>query len=173
MKNLSNAVPKEPDGPDVPMPLAVKDSRLAIALIMGFFALFWNGISWSLAIGFLWNDFSIFPFLFIGLFCVIGLAFLALAVSLVLQLFNPVPQLICSQTLIYPGSEFELSWVQKGKSSSIKKMTVTLEGMEEVTYRQGTSNRTERSVFYRDVVIETVDPPRLRKVTAFLVCLAM
>lgn len=149
--------PIEPDGPDVPLVLAAKDSRVASAIGMAFMALIWNGISWTITYVVLIKEFSIVPFLFMSLFCLIGLVLLAGAVYAFLQLFNPRPNLICSQTNIYPGTEFEISWVQKGNSTAIKKLSILVEGVEEVSYRQGTSTRKEKSIFFKHALIETTD----------------
>ncbi|MFN7289552.1 MAG: hypothetical protein ACK5T6_03115, partial [Pirellula sp.] len=65
---------------------------------------------------------------------------------------------VCSHSYLQPGSEFEISWLQKGNAKKIKKLIITLEGKEEVSYRQGTKTRTETSVFFSERILETSDP---------------
>jgi hypothetical protein len=72
-----------------------------------------------------------------------------------LALFNPQPTLVCSQQYIYPGQEFELSWLFEKSAGRIQELIIFVEGTEQVSYRQGTSTRTETNVFYRHQVVQT------------------
>ena len=80
-----------------------------------------------------------------------------------MQLFNPKTVAVCSHSYLQPGSEFEISWLQKGNSKRIRKLILTLEGKEQVTYRQGTNTRTETSVFFSERILETVDPSEISR----------
>ncbi len=92
-------------------------------------------------------DPPIFMVLFLTPFVLIGIGLMVAVVYTFLGLFNPKPVLVCSDRWLYAGSEFELSWMMQGNVSRIKKLTVYVEGTESVTYRQGTSTRTESKLF--------------------------
>jgi hypothetical protein len=149
-------LPKSRTGPDEPLILEQTVSRGLKAGGLIFLALFWNGITGVVGFSILKN-FQIIPMLFIGLFFVIGMIILAGAVHSFLQLFNPRTVAVCSHSYLQPGSEFEISWLQKGNAKKIKKLTITLEGKEQVSYRQGTNTRTETSVFFSERILETSD----------------
>lgn len=150
-------LPKPRTGPDEPLVLEQTISRGLKAAGLIILALFWNGITG--AIGFaVVKNFNLIPMIFIGIFLLIGMIILAGAVHSFLQLFNPKTVAVCSHTYLQPGSEFEISWLQKGNAKKIKKLIITLEGKEEVSYRQGTKTRTETSVFFSERILETSDP---------------
>jgi hypothetical protein len=150
-------LPKPRTGPDEPLVLEQTISRGLKAAGLIILALFWNGITG--AIGFaVVKNFNLIPMIFIGIFLLIGMIILAGAVHAFLQLFNPKTVAVCSHSYLQPGSEFEISWLQKGNAKKIKKLIITLEGKEEVSYRQGTKTRTETSVFFSERILETSDP---------------
>jgi hypothetical protein len=122
------------------------------------FAIIWDGLVLTFT-GVVWSPkhhgFSILPVLFLIPFQLAGIGLLGAVVYSFLGLFNPRPTLVCSQQYIYPGNEFELSWMFEKSVGRIQSLIVYLEGLEQVTYRQGTSNRTESNVFYRHIVVDT------------------
>ena len=155
--NVDTSVcPIEQDGPDEPMPLTTQGSRLGTAVGSWFFTLFWNGISWTIGY-FILKDFHLFLALFISIFLLVGIATLLFAIYSTLQIWNPKTTVVCSQRNLYPGSEFEISWLHQGKSSSISEFSIELEGQESATYRQGTTTRTDKNSFYKQTVIKTTD----------------
>ncbi len=156
----SGVCPEEPTGPDEPMQLATSGSRIGTAIGSWFFALIWNGISWTIAY-FSMKDFSFFMGLFIGAFLLVGIATLLFAIYSTLQLWNPQTTVVCSQRNIYPGSEFEISWLHQGSSSSISELSIELEGQETATYRQGTTTRTDKSIFYKQTIAKTEEPSEI------------
>jgi hypothetical protein len=83
------------------------------------------------------------------------------AVYLVLKCFNPKPTLVLSQRNLYPGDEFEISWMFKGRTKSIRKLKISLLGKESVKYLDGTVERTEEAVFVEHVLMETENPEQI------------
>lgn len=153
-------LPKPRTGPDEPLVLEQTVSRGFKAGGLIILALFWNGITGAIGFAVL-KDFNIIPMIFIGVFFLIGMIILAGAVHSFLQLFNPKTVAVCSHSYLQPGSEFEISWLQKGNAKKIKKLNITLEGKEEVSYRQGTKTRTETSVFFSERILETSAPEEI------------
>lgn len=96
-------------------------------------------------------------------FLLIGLVVDAIAVYLILKSFNPKPVMVLSEPAVYPGSEFEVGWMFRGKTSSIQHLKLELIGIEKVSYRQGTSTRTEESIFHRSTLMETSEPEEIAK----------
>lgn len=153
-------LPPARTGPDEPLVLEQTVSRGLKAIGMVLFALFWNGITGTITY-FAVADFSIIPLLFMSIFLLIGVLILLAAIHSVLQLFNPRTVAVCSHTYLQPGTEFEISWLQKGNSKRIRKLAITLEGKEQVTFRQGTKTRSETSVFFSERILETTDPAEI------------
>ncbi len=153
----SDVCPEEPSGPDEPMQLATSGSRIGTAIGSWFFALIWNGISWTIAY-FSMKEFNFLMMLFISLFLLVGIATFLFAIYSTLQLWNPRTTVVCSQRNIYPGSEFEISWLHQGSSSSITELSIELEGQETATYRQGTTTRTDKNIFYKQTIAKASEP---------------
>jgi hypothetical protein len=150
------ACPMEGEAPDEPLVLKQSFSRTSGAIAAWVFALIWNGFIGTffvLAMG----KMPWFPVLILSIFAVIGIGILFYACRKTLQIFNPRTTVVCSQRYLYPLSEFEVSWMQQGKSSRIRKLKITLQGSESVSYRQGTTTRTEENKFYEKVIVETTE----------------
>lgn len=156
----SQVVPVEAPGEDQPLVLKEETSRMTRAVGIWFAAAFWNAITWTITV-FAARDGGIFTMLFMGIFIVIGLGLVAGAVYTTMQIFNPRIAVICSQTNLFPGCEFEVSWVVKGKVESIKELLITVEGAEVATYRQGTDTRTETKIFYKNEVVKLTDASQI------------
>lgn len=152
--------PIESGEPDEPLIVKASESRVGVAIGLWLLGMFWNGITWIVifAIG---QPRDWFPYLFMGLFALIGLAIFVFAFYSTLQIFNPLPILVCSQRDLYPGSEFELSWMFRGNPKRIQQLNIVLEGIEEVKYRQGTSTRTEKATFFRQDIVNSSDPNQI------------
>ncbi|MFN9415967.1 MAG: hypothetical protein ACK578_00505 [Pirellula sp.] len=150
------AVPLELDRPDEPTVLSSSHSRIGMAIGCWFFATIWNSITWIITY-FMSRDGNWFGIAFIGLFILVGIAVLLGAIYVTLQIFNPKPTLVCSQSRLYPGMEFEVSWTHRGNTGRIQELLITLEGIEEATFKQGTSSRTERSLFYQHTILQTTE----------------
>ena len=151
----TDVCPIESQAPDEPLVLKQAYSRTAVAIGAWFFAVLWNGFIW----GFLYMVWQKggpwFPLIILGVFALIGLGILVFAISKTLQIWNPVTTVVCSQRHLYPGSEFEVSWLHQGNTVGIKKFTISIESEESVTYRQGTSSRTETKRLYEKVIVES------------------
>ncbi len=157
-KNLQRAMvhgtcPVESGEPDEPLIIQAAESRVAVASGLWIGGVCWTGIVSMVSVAALqskeWG-----PILILLAFFLIGIALLVGAVYTTLQVFNPTPILACSQRDIYPGSEFELSWMFRGNVKKIKHLEIVLEGIEKVSYRQGTSNRTEEKIFFKQQVVD-------------------
>jgi hypothetical protein len=156
-----SCLPAQPTGSDEPLVLEQAISRKWKAIGMTIFALLWNGITWS--IGYLViRDKVIVAMIFLALFALIGLLILFGAIYSILQLFNPTTVVVCSQSQVHPGSEFEISWLQKGNASRIKRLMIAIEAYEEASYRQGTTTRTEKSIFYSHLLVSTDVPDEIQ-----------
>lgn len=151
-----DAVPLEPEGPDEPTVLSSSHSRIGMAIGCWFFAIIWNSITWAITY-FSVRDGNWFVIAFASIFILVGIAVLLGAIYATLQIFNPKPTLVCSQSRLYPGAEFEVSWTHRGNTGRIQELLITLEGIEEATFKQGTSNRTERSLFHQQTMLQTTD----------------
>lgn len=150
----SRTCPVEDEGPDEPLPLSAKGSRVGTAIGSWFFAIIWNGITWVVGY-FVLKEFNLFPALFLAVFFLIGIAVLLFAIYSTLQIWNPRTIVVCSQRNLYPGSEFEISWLHQGNAASISELSIHLEGSESATYRQGTTTRTDKSIFLKQTIVQT------------------
>lgn len=160
---ISNSVPHETGETNEPLVIQPKMGRWMGLVGILFICCFWNGIV-SVFLFSMFGDRNgppIFMVLFLTPFVLIGIGLMVAVVYTFLGLFNPKPVLVCSDRWLYAGSEFELSWMMQGNVSRIKKLTVYVEGTESVTYRQGTSTRTETKLFYSEPVAEVTDQKQI------------
>jgi hypothetical protein len=149
--------PVEAGDADQPLILQQAWTRGTAALGAWLFAILWNGVI-GLFVGSTWGKLSWFPLVMLSGFGLIGGAAFLLAIRKTLQLWNPRTTLVCSPRYVYPGSEFEISWLHQGRGKRIRSLTITVEGSEQVTYRQGTSHRSENHCFYRQQLVATSEP---------------
>jgi hypothetical protein len=114
-------------------------------------ALFWNGI----VSVFVWQAYQAWQggqpdgclTLFLVPFVLIGLVLLAGVCGQFLVLFNPRVKITLNRATLVPGEAALLQWRFAGRASRVRRLTITLEGVEEVRYRRGTDTHTDRSVF--------------------------
>ena len=151
---VDNFCPLESGEPDEPLVIQAAESRVAVAFGLWIAGISWTGIVALIGMGLLQNRAWI-PILLVALFLLLGLAMMIFAFYSTLQIFNPRPILACSQRDIYPGSEFELSWMFRGNAKKIQNLEIVLEGVEKVSYRQGTSSRNEEKPFFRQKIVES------------------
>jgi len=139
--------------------LAPKFSGKTKFIGMTFGALFWNVIVLvfvaSIANGFQRDNPSWIGLLVLLPFVAVGLGLAGGAVYQLLALFNPRPTLELSSTVIPLGTAAELSWSFSGQARRIDEFTVTLRGVEEAKYRQGTSTCTDRNTFHETELYRT------------------
>lgn len=160
---MASSVPKnevcpvESEGADGPLVIEPEVSRVVVAVVVALFGLLFSGIAGVILVANFdinrWTH-SFCP----GVFFLFGLAIDGLAAYFILKCFNPQPVVALSQRDVYPGSEFEVSWMFRGRVQSIRHLKVKLVGKEKVSYKQGTSTRTEESLFFEKTLIDTDDP---------------
>jgi hypothetical protein len=92
------------------------------------------------------------PFQLIGLFLGI-FTFITF-----LTIFNPVPVLVVNSTQLALGDTLEIKWSFEGRTSSIRRLKVTLIGTEKAQYRRGTSTYTDESVFFLTDISDLTNP---------------
>jgi Protein of unknown function (DUF3592) len=131
-----------------PRKLKTEHGRLFQFLAALFFALFWNGISWT-GFYFAWTSRSWFAVAFLLLFVAIGAAVIIATVYKFLQLFNPVVAIAVSNGAPQPGETLDLAWESTGLLRVVKELSFSIIGEEVVTYVRGTNTTTERKVFQR------------------------
>jgi hypothetical protein len=148
-----------------PVTLKADTSRVGAFIGVLVFALFWNAI----VIGFCASRISDWfkgqwqwmPELILIPFVLVGLSLLFAAFHSFLGLFNPVPLLTLSRRLIPLGEAADLSWHFEGSPSSISSLKLTLRGLEEARYTQGTNTHTDTAVFHEELIHETADPAEI------------
>jgi hypothetical protein len=89
-------------------------------------------------------------------FVAVGIGLLWGVVYFFLALFNPRVQMTLKRSPLRPGEESDVKWILTGRSDRITHLTIHLEGREEATYRRGTNTVTDKSVFYRQQIADTV-----------------
>ena len=156
-KGNGSACPIESGEPDEPLVIQAAESRVAVAIGLWIVGVCWTGIVSLIGLAVMQNK-NWVPMLILSVFLLIGIALMVFAFYSTLQIFNPRPILACSQRDLYPGSEFELSWMFRGDAKKIKHLEIVLEGIEKVSYRQGTSTRTEETPFFRQKVVDSPTP---------------
>ncbi len=154
--------PIEQSESDEPLIMESKISRVGAAVGLWMVGTIWTGVVVAIMaimqLGKHW-----IPSLVMLVFLLIGIGLLVAAVYATLQVFNPKPVLVLSQPNIYPGSEFEVSWLFRGNTKSLRSLKILLEAKEMASFRQGTNTRKEESFFFRQTIVETSDTERILK----------
>ncbi|MBK9991906.1 MAG: DUF3592 domain-containing protein [Verrucomicrobia bacterium] len=125
---------------------------------LAFAAVFWNGIVSVFLFNVSWSGMGLFMGLFLLPFIAVGLGLIGGVFYQAMALFNPRPRLTVSRTIARPGDTIELSWAIEGRIDRLQRLQISLEGREEATYRRGTDNVTDKEVFARIPLLDTVDP---------------
>lgn len=123
-----------------------------------FFAVFWNGITWTILLLAIWPDvqkgdgFAWIPLLFISLFVLIGAA-VALAVPYYLMaLLNPRVQVRVMPGSPVIGRPTRIAWSLTGRTDRVDLLTIQLVLREKATYTRGTNTTTDtKEVFRLDI----------------------
>lgn len=152
--------PVEKGGPDEPLVMEPVVSRVTLAIVAWVLGLLFTGIAGTICF-FTFNPNRWGSIICPGVFLLFGLTIDAIAILLTLKCFNPLPVLAMSQCNIYPGSEFEISWMFRGNAGAISKLNISLIGKEKVSYREGTKTRNEESTFFSQVVVDTEIPTEI------------
>lgn len=124
-------------------------------IVMLIFALIWNGITWGILLSMPRHDLGLR--IFLGVFAIIGAGLGAGVIYTFLAIFNPRPILTAGTGAVPLGGRLDLRWRFTGNARRIARLTITLEGREEATYRRGTTTTTDRNVFAILPLTETAD----------------
>jgi len=153
-----------------PAVLAPRHSLVQKVLGTVLVMLFWNGIVsvflWQAVGSWRRGDPDWFLTVFLTPFVLVGLVLVGAVGYTVLAAFNPRPTLTVSDAAPRLGDRLHVSWRLRGAVGRLRRLRITLEGREEVTYRRGTDTRTERRTFARGLVLDTTHPLQMRQGSA-------
>ena len=142
--------------------LKSKSSGIGKVIGITFVACFWNGIvsvflvqliksynsghpDWFLTV-------FLIPFVLIGLGLIFGIFHALLALA------NPKLELTLSESSPALGDTVQLEWSATKPLTKVRNLRIALQGEEAATYRRGTNSNTDKSTFYRDIVLELDQP---------------
>lgn len=135
-------------------------SRLGKALGVLVFMLIWDGITGFM----LYQVFSGNAPWGVGLFMIpfvlVGLGFFVGFVYMLLSLSNPVVRMSFTPRVVELGQTLQLDWTIDGRADRIRKLTVTVEGLERASYTRGTDTITDEHVFFEHTLFESEAPDR-------------
>jgi hypothetical protein len=122
---------------------------LALSLGWAVFALFWvrNSETGGLT--------NIFALVMLG---VIGVSLVGKTVKHTLALSNPRVALAVDSPSVTLGDELRIDWTVDGKLDQVERLSIVLEGREEITYRQGKRTETETNRFAAIAVMTEAAP---------------
>lgn len=154
--------PIEDNAPDGPLVLKPQVGRVAIAIFVLLFGVLFTAFSFVMFYFMLQIKF------WIGLICPLSFFLISLAIDILackhlLKCFNSKPTVVLSQRDLYPGSEFEISWIFQGQTRRIHQLQVRLIGRESTTFRVGTDTKRFESNFYDQKIFESEDPEEIAK----------
>lgn len=138
-------------GPQVLIPAQTRLTKFLQALL---FTAFWNGVTWFI-LGFwlipAWQRGEAvgFPLILLSVFALIGLGMVGVTIHAALAMTNPRIRVTVNRRSCRPGDTWELSWECLGDARQLQNLCLALEGVEEATYRRGTTTTTDTSVFCR------------------------
>ena len=144
---------------DKPLKLRPEQSRMVALLVVGFFALFWNGIV-SIFVFDLFDG-KQFGFGKVGLglflipFVLIGSGLIGYWLYVFMTLFNPKVEIAMSNGAVPIGGEVDLAWEVIGNANRIRNLKIQIKGQESATYRRGTSTYTDTETFLEIPVVAT------------------
>ncbi len=114
-------------------------------------ALFWNGIvsvfllqvveGWRSGRGEWFHTLFLVPFVLVGLALLGGIGYCFLA------LFNPRQRLNVTPGAVRLGGTLRVEWEITGRTDTMQRLRVRLQGREEAKYRRGTNTCTDTSLF--------------------------
>lgn len=145
---------------DVDGPVELKPQSTPLGKLIGMIliSLIWNGLTWM---G-IWASFRDSRpegclIIFLSVFALVGLFLIYGMFRQFLVLFNPRPKLTLSPGSLPLGGTVYLQWRLSGGTGGVRRLTVTMEGREEASYRRGTSNYTDKEVFARLQLVDATD----------------
>jgi hypothetical protein len=148
-------------------PLARRQTRGGVFVGSVFLALFWNGIVsvflWQLISGEVKGPMAIGMGVFLIPFVLVGLGFILAVGYSFLSLFNPSLEVTLDSHDVHLGDKISGRWHVGGGAERIKKLSVVIEGIERVTYAQGTTTKTDTSLFFHQVIYQTTTPREIER----------
>lgn len=139
------------------------ESTSPVAKFFGLLAInaFWNGITgvfvWKVVEGWRAGAGDGCLTAFMVPFALVGLALLLSLPHQFLAMFNPRPRLALDRGLRL-GEGARLSWRWRGRAGRIRRLKLVLTGVEQATYRRGTSTTTESKTFASIRLLDTDQP---------------
>lgn len=147
---------------DVPQRLKPSSTKIGSLVVIVLMGLFWNGIvsvfAWNAINNPMGGFFSIFMWLFLTPFILIGLLIALGAIKAFLSLFSPVVEIALSTGAIPRGSTVDVAWEVQGNASRIARLQIAVVGTEEAKYQQGTDTVTATSNFGKIEILDTCEP---------------
>jgi len=139
-----------PVGATGPATLNPKMGRWGKLISAVVFTCIWNGILsaflWQVIESWQRGRFEKMLAIYMVPFVLVGLASIGAVCYFFLGLFNPRMRLELSRATVRAGDSAELAWTLAGKLSAVRRLRITLEGREEITYKKGENNRVEKHV---------------------------
>jgi hypothetical protein len=142
----------------------LKSRSSGIGKVIGitFVACFWNGIVSVFLIQLIKSHQSGNPDWFLTIFLI---PFVLIGIGLILGIFhsllalaNPNLELTLSESSPALGDKVQLEWSATKPLTKVRNLKISLQGEEAATYRRGTNSVTDKSIFYRDVLLELDQP---------------
>jgi hypothetical protein len=125
-------------------------------------ACFWNGIVSVFLVQLIQSYNSGHPDWFLTIFLIpfvlIGLCFIFGIFHSLLALANPKLELTLSESSPALGDMVQLEWSASKPLTKVRNLRISLQGEEAATYRRGTNSTTDKSTFYRDIVLDLDQP---------------
>ncbi len=136
--------------------------RIATAIGLGIFTVFWNGITWTILIATWRAEHGLVAggvTLFIGIFVLIGLVMAwAFVHQLLKALFTPAVILTLNAPRLTCGTATELSWAIPQHHERLSNVAISLVLREECQYRRGTDTVTDRHDAQELTIYERSEP---------------
>ncbi|MCA9291512.1 MAG: hypothetical protein KDA25_10310 [Phycisphaerales bacterium] len=148
-----------PDDPDARVVLRAERTRLGKLIFLAIFTIIWNGVTGTFVVislsgggkgGVLQIGLGCFlvPFVLIGLAVIVGF------LHTLLGLTNPRPVLTVSRAGVRPGEPFTLAWSLGPRGQRVRRLAITIRGLESATYQRGTDTHTDEHVFHEFTVCD-------------------
>jgi hypothetical protein len=154
--------------------MVLKSQASPLAKFIGAFcvAAFWNGIVsvfvYQLVTGWVAGKREWFLGVFLLPFEAIGLLLLVATAYCFLNLFNPRIRMTVTSDAVPLGGVLDVRWETRGAVGRIRRLRMTLEGMEKTKRGSGKNSTREESLFAKLPMFETDDTTRMRAGSARL-----
>lgn len=151
-----------------PGPVILKPTTSRLAAFGGLLVVtvFWNGVIsiflMSCMKDWMQGKWNWLPELILIPFTLIGIGLIFATIHNFLGLFNPFPTVTLSRQMIPLGGQATLSWEFNRVSTALRKITITLRGMEWAKYRRGSTTSIDTSVFHEQVLVDSIEPTTIQ-----------